>query len=67
MRSTSRLGAFGVNRCRLRYWCAAISHEQAPVADAAWKKGWLRISLFCSEDSRPHCEMAKFAQRIGNQ
>jgi hypothetical protein len=31
------------------------------------EKGWLRISLFCSEDCRLHCEMVKFTQRIGNQ
>jgi hypothetical protein len=33
------------------------------------EKGWLQISLFCSEDCRLHCEMVKFAQsiRIGNQ
>jgi hypothetical protein len=31
------------------------------------EKGWLRISLFCSEDCGLHCEMVKFAQRIGNQ
>jgi hypothetical protein len=30
------------------------------------EKGWLRISLFCSEDCRLRCEMVKFAQRIGN-
>jgi hypothetical protein len=29
------------------------------------EKGWLRISLFCSEDCRLHCEMVKFAQSIG--
>jgi hypothetical protein len=29
------------------------------------EKGWLRISLFCSEDCRPRCEMVKFAQSIG--
>jgi hypothetical protein len=28
-------------------------------------KGWLRISLFCSEDCRLRCEMVKFAQSIG--
>jgi hypothetical protein len=28
------------------------------------EKGWLRISLFCSEDCRLRCEMVKFAQRI---
>jgi hypothetical protein len=31
------------------------------------EKGWLRISLFCSEDCRLCCEMVKFAQRKGNQ
>jgi hypothetical protein len=31
------------------------------------EKGWLRISLVCSEDCRLRCEMEKFAQRIGNQ
>jgi hypothetical protein len=31
------------------------------------EKGWLRISLFCSEDCRLCCKMVKFAQRIGNQ
>jgi hypothetical protein len=31
------------------------------------EKGWLQISLFCSEDCRLRCEMVKFAQRIGNQ
>jgi hypothetical protein len=29
------------------------------------EKGWLRISLFCSEDCRLRCEMVKFAQSIG--
>jgi hypothetical protein len=28
-------------------------------------KGWLRISLFCSEDCRLRCEMVKFKQSIG--
>jgi hypothetical protein len=31
------------------------------------EKGWLLISLFCSEDCRLRCEMVKFTQRIGNQ
>jgi hypothetical protein len=31
------------------------------------EKGWLQISLFCSEDCRLCCEMVKFTQRIGNQ
>jgi hypothetical protein len=29
------------------------------------EKGWLRISLFCSEDCRLRCEMVKFARSIG--
>jgi hypothetical protein len=29
------------------------------------EKGWLRISLFCSEDCWLRCEMVKFAQSIG--
>jgi hypothetical protein len=28
-------------------------------------KGWLQISLFCSEDCRLHCEMVKFEGSIG--
>jgi hypothetical protein len=29
------------------------------------EKGWLQISLFCSEDCKLRCEMVKFAQSIG--
>jgi hypothetical protein len=29
------------------------------------EKGWLRISLFCSDNCRVHCEMVKSAQSIG--
>jgi hypothetical protein len=29
------------------------------------EKGWLQISLFCSEDCRLRCKMVKFAQSIG--
>jgi hypothetical protein len=29
------------------------------------EKGWLQISLFCSEKCRLCCEMVKFAQSIG--
>jgi hypothetical protein len=29
------------------------------------EKGWLQISLFCSEDCRLRCEMVKFTQSIG--
>jgi hypothetical protein len=28
-------------------------------------KGWLQISLFCSEDCRLHCKMVKFERSIG--
>jgi hypothetical protein len=31
------------------------------------ERGWLQISLFCSEDCRLRCEMVKFRPRIGNQ
>jgi hypothetical protein len=31
------------------------------------EKGWLRISVFYSEECRLRCEMVKFAQRIENQ
>jgi hypothetical protein len=33
--------------------------------DYGMEKGWLRISLFFSEDCRLRCEMVKFAQSIG--
>jgi hypothetical protein len=55
--STTQLGAFGVNRCRLRHKCAAISRGV--------EKWWLRISLFCSEDCMLRYEMVMFAQSIG--
>jgi hypothetical protein len=29
------------------------------------EKGWLWISLFCSEDCWLHCEMVKFERSIG--
>jgi hypothetical protein len=38
VRSTPRLGTFGVNRCRVRHRCVAISRVQAMVAAAAWIK-----------------------------
>jgi hypothetical protein len=44
-------------------------HEDQPCAGngdgCGVEKGWLRISLFCSEDCRLRCEMVKFAQSIG--
>jgi hypothetical protein len=38
VRSTTLLGAFRVNRCRLRHRCAEISRAQAPAAAAVWKR-----------------------------
>jgi hypothetical protein len=38
VRSSTRHDAFGVNCCRLRHRCAAISPAQAMAGDAAWKK-----------------------------
>jgi hypothetical protein len=44
-------------------------HDDQPCAgngdDYVEEKGWLRISLFCSEDCRLRCEMVKLAQSIG--
>jgi TPR repeat protein len=44
-------------------------HGDQPCADngggCGVEKGWLRISLFCSEDCRLRCEMVKFAHCIG--
>jgi hypothetical protein len=44
--STTRLGAFGVNRCRLQHRCAAISRAQAPAVAAAWKKDGFKFLCF---------------------
>jgi hypothetical protein len=49
VRSTTRLGAFGVNRCRLRHRCAAISRAQAPAPDATWKKDGFEFSCFAAK------------------
>jgi hypothetical protein len=46
MRSTTRLGAFGVNCCRLRHRCAVISLAQAPTAAATWKKDGFKFLYF---------------------
>jgi hypothetical protein len=49
---------------------AQVRSEQSCVGTdggCGVEKGWLQISLFCSEDCRLRCEMVKFAQRIGNQ
>jgi hypothetical protein len=47
--STTRLGAFGVNRCRLRLRCTAISRVQAPVAAALWKKDGFEFLCFAAK------------------
>jgi hypothetical protein len=49
VRSTTRLGAFGVNRCRLRHRCVAISRAQAPAAAAAWKKDGFEFLCFAAK------------------
>jgi hypothetical protein len=51
VRSTTRLGAFGVNRCHLRHRCAAISRAQAPAAAAAaaWKKDGFKFLCFVAK------------------
>jgi hypothetical protein len=45
-RSTTRLGAFGVNRCRLQHRCVVISRAQAPAVAAAWKKDGFKFLYF---------------------
>jgi hypothetical protein len=49
VRSTTRLGAFGVNRCCLRHRCAANSRAQAPAAAAAWKKDGFKFLCFAAK------------------
>jgi hypothetical protein len=49
LRSTTRLGAFGVNRCRLRHRCAAISRAQAQAAAAAWKNDGFEFLCFTAK------------------
>jgi hypothetical protein len=48
-RSTTQLGAFGVNRCRLRHRCAAINRAQAPAAAVAWKKDGFEFLYFAAK------------------
>jgi hypothetical protein len=65
--------ALGIHSSSWRIWgellppSAQVRSDQ-PCADndgsCGMEKGWLRISLFCSEDCRLHCEMVKFAQSI---
>jgi hypothetical protein len=38
VRSTPRLGAFGLNRCHLRHRCVATRYAQATAAVAVWIK-----------------------------
>jgi hypothetical protein len=47
--STTQLGAFGVNRCRLRHRCAVISRAQAQAAAAAWKKDGFEFHCFAAK------------------
>jgi hypothetical protein len=49
MCSTTRLGAFGVNRCHLQHRCAAISRVQALVVAAAWKKDGFEFLYFAAK------------------
>jgi hypothetical protein len=48
VRSTTRLGAFWVNRCRLRHRCVAIS-AQAPAAAPTWKKDGFEFLYFAAK------------------
>jgi hypothetical protein len=52
-----------------RIWGEPLSPSAQVHGDCGVEKGWLRISLFCSEDCRQRNEMVKFAQsiEIGNQ
>jgi hypothetical protein len=43
------LAHLGVNRCRLRHRCAAISCVQATTAAAAWKKGGFEFLCFAAK------------------
>jgi hypothetical protein len=49
VRSTSRLGTFGVNRCCLRHRSAAISHAQAIAAATARKKDGFEFLCFAAK------------------
>jgi hypothetical protein len=49
VRSTTRLGAFGVNHYRLRHRCATISRVQAPAVAAAWKKDGFKFLCFAAK------------------
>jgi hypothetical protein len=47
--STTLLGAFGVNRCRLWHRCVAISRAQASATDAVWKKDGFEFLCFAAK------------------
>jgi hypothetical protein len=49
MRSIPRLGAFGVNRCRLWHRCVAIGHEQATTTAVAWIKDAFEFLCFVAK------------------
>jgi hypothetical protein len=49
VRSSPRLGTFGVNRCCLWHRCAAISRAQAMAAAAAWIKDGLEFLCFAAK------------------
>jgi hypothetical protein len=49
VRSTTRLGAFGVNHCSLRHRCAVISRAQAPAAAATCKKDGFEFLCFAAK------------------
>jgi hypothetical protein len=48
---------------------AHVRGNQPCAGNDSVDKGWLRISLYCSEDCRLRCEMVKLARsiRVGNQ
>jgi hypothetical protein len=45
----ARLGAFGVNHCRLRHSCATISCAQATADDVAWIKDGFEFLYFAAK------------------
>jgi hypothetical protein len=47
--STTRLGAFGMNRCRLQHKCVAIRCAQATAMTAAWIKDGLEFLCFAAK------------------
>jgi hypothetical protein len=47
--STTRLGAFGVNRCRLLHRCEAISHAHATAAAMMWKEDGFEFLCFAAK------------------